>query len=136
MRQLLTDNAWKQIAAILALIEDPAGSPPVLSDWMFIEEDLSVARPGIPWRGPPAEFGRWEAVYNRFRRWEGWGVWRKLWDHEQREAFTVAKDILIDSTMVCAQQHAAGALKNPVAKRPKLWDALGADLPRKSMLAL
>ena len=126
MRRLLTGNAWKQIAAILALFEHPAGSPPVLSNWMLIEVDLSVARPGIPWRDLPSEFGRWE----------GWGVWRKLWDHVQREAFTVAKDILIDSTMVRAHQHAAGALKNPVAMRPRRWDAFGADLPRTSILTL
>jgi len=111
VRLLLTNKAWEQIATILALVKHPAGSPPVLSDRMFIEAVLYVARTGIPWRDMPAEFGRWDAVYNRFRRWERRGVWRQLWDHVQHEAFKVAKDLLIDSTMVRAHQHAAGALK-------------------------
>jgi transposase len=95
-----------------------------------------VARTGIPWRDMPAEFGRWDAVYHRFRRWESRGVGRHLWDHLQRGAFKGAKDLFIDSTIVRAHQHAAGALKKTAAKRPRLWDALGVDVPPKSMLAL
>jgi transposase len=134
-RLLLTNKAWEQIATILALVEHPAGSPPVLRDRMFIEAVLYVARTGIPWRDMPAEFGSWDAVYHRFRRWERRGVWRQLWDHLQHEAFKVAKDLLIDSTSVRAHQHAAGALKKPAARRPRLWDALGVDVPPKSTLA-
>ena len=136
VRLLLTDKAWEQIAAILALVKHPAGSPPVLSDRMFSEAVLYVARTGLPWRDMPAEFGRWEAVYHRFRRWESRGVWRQLWDHFQRGAFKVAQDLFIDSTIVRAHPHAAGAFKKTAAKRPRLWDALGVDVPPQSMLAL
>jgi putative transposase len=38
---------------------------------------LYVARTGIPWRDLPAEFGQWDAVYNRFRRWEKRHVWQQ-----------------------------------------------------------
>jgi transposase len=136
VRLLLTDNAWEHIAAILALVKHPAGSPPVLSDRMFIEAVLSVARTGLPWRDLPAECGRWGAVDHRFRRWESRGVWRPLWDHLQGGAFKGAQDLCSDSTMVRAHQPAAGALQNPAAKRPRLWDALGVDVPPTSMLAL
>jgi transposase len=71
VRLLLTDKAWEHIAAILAWVKHPAGSPPVLSDRMFIEAVLYVARTGLPWRDMPAEFGRWESR----------GVWRPRWDH-------------------------------------------------------
>jgi transposase len=135
VRLLLTNKAWEQIATILALVKHPAGNPPVLSDRMFIEAVLYVALTGIPWRDTPAEFGGWDAVYNRFRRWERRGVWRHLWDHLQHEAFKVAKDLLIDSTIVRAHPHAAGALKKTVARRRRLWDALGVDFPPKSTLA-
>jgi transposase len=74
---LLTDNAWEQIATIRALVKHPAGSPPVLSDRMCIEAVLCVARTGIPGRDMPAEFGRWDAVYHRCRRWDSRGVWRQ-----------------------------------------------------------
>ena len=47
---------------------------------MFIEAILYIARTGIPWRDTPKCFGKWDAVYNRFRRWEKSGVWKKLWN--------------------------------------------------------
>jgi hypothetical protein len=38
-------------------------------------------------------------------------VWRKVWEGLQDEKFTSAQHIFIDSTIVGAHQHAAGALK-------------------------
>ena len=136
VRLLLTDEAWEQLATILAWVKHPAGRPPELSDRMFIEAVLYVARTGIAWRDMPAEFGHWDAVYTRCRRWESRGVWRQLWEHLQREEFTVAKALFIDSTIVRAHQHAAGALKKMVVTRPKLWAALGVAFPPKSMPAV
>jgi transposase len=62
VRWLLTDEAWEQIATILAVVKHPAGRPPDLSDRLFLEAVLYVARTGIPWRDMPAEFGHWDAV--------------------------------------------------------------------------
>ena len=112
VRLILTDEAWQEIAAILEKIKHKAGSPPRQSDRMFIEAVLYVARTGIPWRDLPAEFGQWDAVYNRFRRWEKRQVWQRLWHDLQTEQWTVAKQLFIDSPIVRAHQHAAGALKN------------------------
>ena len=70
VRLLLTDEAWAEIAPILATLQSRAGSPPVLSDRLCIEAVLYLARTGTPWRDLPEAFGRWDAVYNRFRRWE------------------------------------------------------------------
>jgi transposase len=135
VRLLLTDAAWEQIATILAVVKHPAGRPPDLSDRLFLEAVLYVARTGIPWRDMPAEFGHWDAVYNRFRRWERRGVWQQLWQQLQRDEFRLAKDIFIDSTIVRAHQHAAGALKKTAAKPPRLWAVLGVDFPPQSMPA-
>ena len=85
VRLLLTDAAWAEIAPILATIKSRAGSPPVLSERMFIEAVLNLARTGTPWRDLPEAFGRWDAVYNRFRRWERRGFWRQLWERVQAE---------------------------------------------------
>jgi hypothetical protein len=70
VRLLLTDEAWAEIAPILAKLKSRAGRPPVLSDRLFIEAVRYRARTGLPWRDLPKDFGRWDAVYNRFRRWE------------------------------------------------------------------
>ena len=83
----------------------------MLSDRLFIEAVLSLARTGLPWRDLPKDFGRWDAVYNRFRRWEVRGVWRRLWEHLQTADCSIACHLFIDATIVRAHQHAAGALK-------------------------
>jgi transposase len=111
VRLLLTDEAWAEIAPILATLKSRAGSPPALSDRLFIEAVLYLARTGIPWRDLPAEFGHWDAVYNRFRRWERGGLWRRLWERLQVEDCPLTRHIFIDATIVRAHQHAAGALK-------------------------
>jgi transposase len=111
VRLLLTDKAWTEIAPVLATLKSRAGSPPVLSDRLFIEAVLYRARTGLPWRDLPQDFGRWDAVYNRFRRWEARGVWRRLWEHLQTEDGPMTGHIFIDATIVRAHQHAAGALK-------------------------
>jgi transposase len=136
VRLLLTDEAWAEIAPILATVKSRAGSPPALSDRLFIEAVLYLARTGIPWRDLPAEFGPWDAVYNRFRRWERRGIWRRLWERLQGEACPLTRHIFIDATIVRAHQHAAGALKKKEAKPPRLWGALGAAYPPKSMRAV
>jgi transposase len=74
-RLILTDAAWQELAVILAQVQHKAGSPPPQSDRLFIEAVLYVARTGSPWRDLPAEFGKWDAVSNRFRRWEQRNRW-------------------------------------------------------------
>jgi transposase len=132
-RLILSDTAWQEIAIILARVKHKAGSPPKQSDRMFLEAVLYVARTGIPWRDLPEEFGHWDAVYNRFRRWAKRRVWQQLWQHLQSEEFTVAKHIFIDSTIVRAHQHAAGALKKTADRPHRLWAVLaGAFLPKST----
>ena len=136
VRLLLTDEAWAEISPILATLKSRAGSPPVLSDRLFLEAVLYLARTGTPWRDLPEDFGHWDAVYNRFRRWEARGSWRRLWERLQAEECHLARHVFIDATIVRAHQHAAGALKKRAGKPHRLWVALGAAGPRKSMRAV
>ena len=136
VRMLLTDDAWGEIEPLLTASKHKAGSPPELSERQFIEAVLYLARTGLPWRDLPDQFGHWDAVYNRFRRWEARGIWRQLWERLQTEGCEVATHVFIDSTIVRAHQHAAGARKKTVGKRHRLWDALGVVFPPRSMLAV
>ena len=109
VRLLLTDEAWAEIAPILTAIKSRAGSPPALSDRLCMEAVLSRARTGTPWRDLPADFGHWDAVYNRFRRWERRGIWRRLWERLHTEACPLTRHLFLAATIVRAPQHAAGA---------------------------
>ena len=89
-----------------------------LPDRMFIEAVLYWARTGIFWRDLPAEFGDWDAVYNRLRRWIHSGRLKRLFDlMSERAECEDARRLMIDSTVVRAHQHAAGALRKKGAAR-------------------
>ena len=138
VRLLLTDEAWAEIAPILATIKSRAGSPPALSDRMFIEAVLYLARTGTALARPARGF--W-ALGRGLQPLSPLGSARylapKLWEHLQAEDCPMRPcHLFIDATIVRAHQHAAGALKKTVAKPHRLWAALGAACPPKSMLAV
>jgi putative transposase len=135
IRMLLTDEAWAEIEPRLTAIKHKAGSPPELSDRLFIAAVLYLARTGLPWRDLPAEFGHWDAVDHRFRRWEARGIWRQLGGRLQAEGCEAATHVFIDRTIVRSHQPAAGARKKTVGKPHRLWAALGVAFPPQSMSA-
>lgn len=110
VRLLIKNEAWKALSKALEIVRPKVGSPG--NDIrLFIEALLYIARTGVPWRDLPTYFGNWEAIYKRFRRWEKSGVWQKLWDTLQQPRFKKARKLFIDSTIVRAHRHAAGASK-------------------------
>jgi transposase len=121
-RLMLTDEVWNRIAAALAAVKSRAGAPPKQSDRDFVEAVLYLARTGCPWRDLPERFGRWDAMYQRFRRWEQRGYWRALFAILPEDLQAV-HTIFFDSSVVRAHPHAAGAPKKRAAKRPKPWAA-------------
>jgi putative transposase len=134
MRYLLTDSLWAAMEPlVLKAKRHKGGQPPVLSERGFFEALLYLARTSIPWRDLPSEFGRWDAVYNRFRRWVASGALRRLFEALTAEpAFGEVRRVLIDSTIVRAHQHAAGARRKKkrsapsVRPRPRGWAAAAA----------
>ena len=126
LRLLISDALWSKIEPVLQELKHAAGSPPALSDRMFIEAVLYQARTGTPWRDLPDEFGNWNAVYHRFRRWEKRDLWKRLWQRFQTLDDERLGALFIDPTIVRAHQHAAGASKDT---RPRLWVALGVGSP-------
>ena len=108
VRRVLTDRAWKQLEPILRRTLSRRGAPPQLELREFLEAVLYLARTGIPWRDMPPCFGTWDAVYQRFRRWQKRGVWEAIWRELQAPTAEAAKRIFVDSSVVRAHQHAAG----------------------------
>src|SRR6516165_289195 len=110
MRYMLTDDLWAALEPhVRQAKRHKGGQAPVLPDRMFFEALLYVARTGIPWRDLPAEFGRWDAVYNRFRRWEHSGGLRRLFEALTADpSFGEVRRVLIDSTIVRATSTPPG----------------------------
>src|SRR5262249_16661204 len=111
MRYMLTDDLWAAMEPLVRQAKrHKGGQRPALPDRDFFEALLYQARTGVPWRDLPGEFGRWDAVYNRFRRWISSGALRRLFEALTADpAFGEVRRVLIDSTVVRAHQHAAGA---------------------------
>ena len=99
---------WELLAALLARLLSKRGAPPALELREFLEAVFYWARTGVQWRDLPACFGKWDAVYARWRRWEDKNRWKKLWRELQALAPGGAATLLIDSTVIRAHQHAAG----------------------------
>ena len=128
MRYMLTDDLWAALEPLVAQAKrHKGGQPPALPDRDFFEALLYLARTGIPWRDLPAEFGRWDAVYNRFRRWVASGALRRLFEALTADpVFGEVRRVLIDSTIVRAHQHAAGARRKKKARGRAVGRGAGA----------
>lgn len=105
---VLTDERWKKIEQLLpGKASDPGRT--ARDNRLFVEAVLWIARTGSPWRDLPREFGNWHSTYVRFARWRDAGVWDRV-SQALAGDFELER-VFIDSTIVRAHQHAAGAQK-------------------------
>src|SRR4051794_15503892 len=67
-RFVVSDTVWEKIEALLPGKKSDRGVT-AKDNRLFLEAVLWRARAGLPWRDLPAEFGNWNNVFKRFRRW-------------------------------------------------------------------
>nr|WP_199785480.1 IS5 family transposase [Streptomyces sp. SID8375] len=99
---------------------------------------------GVQWWDLPERFGPWKTVYERHRLWSADRTWERLLQQVQAAedaAGEIDWDISVDSTVVRAHQHAAGARTDPPPasaskgaetlehQNEAPWSALHARLP-------
>jgi transposase len=120
-RYALRDDQWERIRNLLPGREGHVGVT-AKDNRLFIEAVLYRYRAGIPWRDLPGRFGAWKQVHTRFGRWAKNGVWARVFQHLAGEVDN--EYAMIDSTIVRAHQHSAGAAKKAAAARRS--DAAGA----------
>lgn len=116
----LRDDQWERLRDLV-----PGGREgqrgPRCDNRLFVDALLWMARFGARWRDLPERYGNHQAVKRRYYRWVG------------RNALggflaVLAADsdlewLMIDSTIVRAHQHAAGARRSKGGLMPKGWAA-------------
>jgi transposase len=122
MRYVITDPIWDKLEPLVnAAKRTTVGAKPEISDRLFLEAVLYRARTGLPWRDLPPEFGDWNAVFQRAKRWRLAGVWDRLFAMLPIDSpLAEAKRLLFDSSGVRAHQHAAGGQKKPTRPKKRL----------------
>lgn len=114
-RYALRDDQWERIKDFLPGREGHVGGT-AFDNRLFVDAVLYRYRAGIPWRDLPERFGDWKNVHRRWSRWAQSGVWENLFKHLAADADN--EYAMIDSTIVRAHQHSAGAKKNTAKTRP------------------
>ena len=119
----LRDDQWERIKHFV-----PGGRKgkrgPRTDNRLFLDALLWMARSGGRWRDLPERFGAYQSVKRRYYRWIAMGVLDGMLMVLAREADL--EWLMIDSTIVRAHQHAAGARKQKGGRMPRAWAALGA----------
>ncbi|EDX21364.1 transposase [Streptomyces sp. Mg1] len=110
----LSDAEWERLRPFLPVSNRRCGR------WrdhrQVIDGILHRVRTGVQWRDLPERFGPWKTVYERHRLWSSDGTWERLLQQVQAEADAAGEidwDVSVDSTIVRAHQHAAGARTDP-----------------------
>jgi len=120
-RHEITDEQWNRIKDFLPGKPGDPGRTAV-DNRQFINAVLWIARTGAPWRDLPERFGEWNSVFQRFNRWCKRGVWAQLLEHWKDPDLEY---LMLDSTIIRAHQHAAGAQKKGEPNRH--WAARAGD---------
>ena len=108
IRFALRDDQWARIEGMLPGKKgDPGGT--ARDNRLFVEAVLWISRTGALWRDLPERLGNWNSAYQRFARWSRQGVWHRIFAKMAGDADF--EEVFIDSTIVRAHQHAAGAAK-------------------------
>ncbi|MFE3627206.1 IS5 family transposase [Streptomyces goshikiensis] len=110
-RHELSDAEWELVQPLLPR---PVLGRPRLDDRTMLNGIVWKFRTGVAWRDVPDRYGSWTSLHTRFRRWAADGTFERMLQAAQAQA-DAAGDIewlvSVDSTVVRAHQHAAGARK-------------------------
>lgn len=104
----ITDKQWKIIEPNLP--KQKSTGRPSLDARKVFNAIYWVLESGAKWRYIPKEYGNWNSIYHKFRKWISEGVFEKILQ-SLIDSCSKYSLIEIDSTFCKVHQHAAGALK-------------------------
>lgn len=138
-RHGLSDEAWERIKPLLPKEKSCRRGRPWVPHRRIIDGTLWILRTGAPWRDLPTEFGPWETVYGRFKRWCRDHTWDKILADLQKDLRDAGEFDMelwcVDGTIARAARCAGGAPKKtiqPTNQPTTRWVDPRAVFPRKS----
>jgi transposase len=111
----LTEDQWSKIQNLLPGRKETVGVT-AKDNRLFVEAVLYRYRAGIAWRDLPERFGDFRIIHTRHTRWSRTGVWGKVFKVLAEDADN--EYAMLDSTIVRAHQHSAGAKKKKTETKP------------------
>ena len=113
-RHDLTDGEWSAIRHCLPSQSKVRRGRPWADHRQVINGILWVLHTGSPWRDVPERYGKWQTVYNRFRRWINENLWDRIYDKLIGQADAIGRIDrslwCVDGTIVRAHRSASGML--------------------------
>lgn len=107
-RHDVTDENGNKLEPIITELLGKWGGSNANDNRLFVNACLWIIRTGSPWRDLPTEYGKFNAVHRRYKRWCDKGIWdqilAKLMDEPDYEW------IMIDASHCKVHPHAAGAV--------------------------
>jgi len=120
----LTDEQWARLQPLLPAQKPETGKPSI-DHRRIINGILWILRTGAPWDDLPRRYGRRGTVSSRYYRWRKQGIWDRIFADLQAQGDAEGNldwaVHFVDSTVIRAHQHAAGATGG--TPRPKRWAA-------------
>ena len=108
---VISDDLWALIETVMPSSRRPGR--PWNDHRRTLEAIIWRFRTGSPWRDLPEQFGCWQSVAERHLRWSKDQTYERMFTAVRAELDDQGRDLLgllsVDSTVVRAHQHAAGA---------------------------
>ena len=106
----VSDDEWGLIGPLLPS-ERGRGCRPAQDNRLYFEDMMWMARTGAQWRHLPDDYGKWNSVFRRYRRWVETGVFDAMLETLAELAGRDTTADMIDSTVVRAHHCAVGIVE-------------------------
>jgi transposase len=119
--RVLSEVDWARLEPLLPSSDGVRGRP-FRDHRQVIEGIVFRYRTGCAWRDLPAEFGPWQTVWKRHRRFSSDGTWDRILTRLLTEADAAGQvdwNVSVDSTISRVHQHGASASRSslPAGRR-------------------
>ena len=106
-RHDITDTMWVVLEQHLPKQQGEWGGNNANDNRVFINGVFWILRTGAPWRDLPSDYGKWNSVAKRFRRWVEDGLWEGILEKVVDEPDF--EWLMIDASHCKVHPHATGA---------------------------